>query len=492
MSKAILELLDEVNCRFIDLPVDLRRSLTKKYKMEIPGSRFTPAVRLGRWDGCYQFFNLSGTTFINLLPEILEDLVNVGVEIDMIDHRVAREPFEFEPVTETSYQHAKWPKNHPLEGQPIIMRDYQASEINDFLADPQSIRIIATGGGKSVISGVLAHKVEKYGRSILIVPSKSLVEQTEQDYKNLGLDVGVFYGERKEYGHTHSICTWQSLGALSKKTKKKAKGEITTDFIDMEAFLKDVVCVMIDEAHQSKADVLRDLLAGPFAHIPIRWGFTGTLPEGEFAQKCLTVSIGQVTGQLSAKELQDSGVLSSCKVHIKQMIDYKEFKKYPDELKYLVETQERIKYIADEVTKISQSGNTLVLVGRTATGRQLAKLIPNSIFISGTTKQSARKSEFDDIATATNRVIIATSGIAAVGINLPRIFHLVFIEAGKSFVRVIQSVGRGLRKAQDKDHVDIWDYCSTCKFSKTHLTKRKKMYKAAGYPFAIEKVEWQQ
>ena len=81
--------------------------------------------------------------------------------------------------------------------------------------------------------------------------------------------------------------------------------------------------------------------------------------------------------------------------------------------------------------------------------------------------------------------------MAAVGINLPRIFNLVLVEPGKSFVRVIQSIGRGIRNAEDKDHVEIWDITSTCKFAKRHLTARKRFYTEANYPFTIEIVEWQ-
>mgnify|MGYP003975806969 CR=1 FL=1 len=89
-----------------------------------------------------------------------------------------------------------------------------------------------------------------------------------------------------------------------------------------------------------------------------------------------------------------------------------------------------------------------------------------------------------------NKIIVATYGVAAVGINIPRIFNLMLLESGKSFVRVIQSIGRGVRKAKDKDFVQIWDITSSCKFAKRHLTKRKKFYKDAEYPFTLEKMEW--
>ena len=105
-------------------------------------------------------------------------------------------------------------------------------------------------------------------------------------------------------------------------------------------------------------------------------------------------------------------------------------------------------------------------------------------------KLAERKEEYDQISNSTNKVLIATYGVASVGINIPRIFNLVLIEPGKSFVRVIQSIGRGIRKAQDKDFVQIWDITSSCKFAKRHLTQRKKFYKEANYPFTMEKMEW--
>jgi superfamily II DNA or RNA helicase len=157
--------------------------------------------------------------------------------------------------------------------------------------------------------------------------------------------------------------------------------------------------------------------------------------------------------------------------------------------------------VARLIDKIKDTGNTLILVDRIETGKilqtQLSTLFslltdrPDVVFVSGSTKAADRKEEYDEIATASNKIIIATYGVAAVGINIPRIFNLVMVESGKSFTRVIQSIGRGIRKAEDKDHVEIWDITSTCKFAKRHLTKRKAFYREANYPFSAEKLEWQ-
>ena len=143
------------------------------------------------------------------------------------------------------------------------------------------------------------------------------------------------------------------------------------------------------------------------------------------------------------------------------------------------------------MNQVKQSGNTLILVDRISAGELLQELIPGSTFISGSVKVTARKETYDTIREGTNEVIIATYGVAAVGLNIPRIFNLVLVEPGKSFVRVIQSIGRGVRKAKDKDFVQIWDITSTCKYAKRHLRERKRFYNEAEYPYTIEKIDWE-
>jgi superfamily II DNA or RNA helicase len=259
----------------------------------------------------------------------------------------------------------------------------------------------------------------------------------------------------------------------------------------IQDFLEDVVCVIVDEVHMAKADALKTLLTGIMARVPIRWGLTGTIPKEKFESQALLVGLGPVVSKLSASELQDRGVLAQCHVNIVQLVDHVEYSNYQSELKYLLEESGRLDTMADLVRRVNETGNTLVLVDRTECGRQLVeRLGDGAVFVSGATKAKARQDEYDEVADATGKIIVATYGVAAVGINIPRIFNLVLIEPGKSFVRVIQSIGRGIRKAEDKDHVQIWDITSTCKFAKRHLTKRKQFYKEANYPFSAEKLEW--
>jgi superfamily II DNA or RNA helicase len=485
MALARLIIKDEVNVKIEGLDLHERKELSNMFKYEIPGARYLPAVRLGRWDGKVAFFQMGGSTYVNLLPEIIPYLDSQGYHLELEDLRDYKTQYDFEEVTETTFEHIMWPAKHPMAGEPIVLRDYQVEIINKFLENPQCLQEIATGAGKTLITAALSYCCEPHGRTIVIVPNKSLVTQTEADYINMGLDVGVYFGDRKEFGKTHTICTWQSLNILLKGSRNH---EVD---ITIGEFLQDVVCVMVDEVHMAKADALKTLLTGVMAHIPIRWGLTGTIPKEDYEFVSLKCSIGDVIGRLSASELQEQGVLANCHVNVLQLVDHVEYKDYQSELRYLLETEARLDYIAQLVESIRKSGNTLVLVDRIAPGRALIEKIKDAVFVSGGTKADDRKEQYDDIATMDDKVIVATYGVAAVGINIPRIFNLVLIEPGKSFVRVIQSIGRGIRKAEDKDFVQIWDITSTCKFAKRHLTKRKQFYKDASYPFLVEKTDWQ-
>ena len=485
MRTATIVIRDEVNIKIEGLELDVRRKLLSTFKYDIPGARYLPAVRLGRWDGKVAYFQLGGSTYTNLLPEIIPILENYNYDIELDDQRTYSTQVDFERVNEDTFGHIMWAKGHPMEGQPIKLRDYQVEIINNFLANPQAIQEIATGAGKTIMTAALSQRCEHMGRTIVIVPNKSLVTQTEKDYIGLGLDVGVYFGDRKDIGKTHTICTWQSLNVLMKNTKS-GDTEIT-----IQDFLEGVVCVMVDEVHMAKADALKTLLTSIMARVPIRWGLTGTVPKEPYEFQAIKCSLGPVINQLSASELQDRGVLAQCHVNVVQLVDHAEFTNYQSELKFLLEEDKRLDTIADLVDRVNETGNTLVLVDRVAAGHALVeRLGDKAVFVSGATKGTKRDEEYAEVATATGKVIVATYGVAAVGINIPRIFNLVLIEPGKSFVRVIQSIGRGIRKAEDKDHVQIWDVTSTCKFAKRHLTKRKQFYKEASYPFTQEKLEW--
>ena len=484
MGKCVLEIRDEVNVRFQGLDVKTRRKISDEVKYFLPYAYHIPAYKLGRWDGCIRYCDIGGRTYFHLLEKLLPIVTNDGYEIEVKDLR-KKWDFSFTEVSKDSYQHVTWPKGHPVAGQPIKLRDYQVDIINKFLENPQCLQEIATGAGKTLVTAVLSQKCEDYGRTIVIVPNKDLVVQTEKDYINMGLDVGVLYGDRKEYNKTHTICTWQSLSVLEKKSKN-----YEADF-PINEFLEDVVCVMVDEVHKAKADVLQKLLSGPFANVPIRWGLTGTIPKDDHERIGCISSLGPIVGNLSSKELQDMGVLADLDINILQLQDGAlGFSSYAQELKWLVTDPNRIDQLSQIIKGFAANGNTLVLIDRIKTGEMLAENNDDWVFISGSMKTKDRQDEYAEVSEMDNKVIVATYGVAAVGINIPRIFNLIMIEPGKSFVRVIQSIGRGIRKAEDKDYVQVVDITSNLKYSKRHLTKRKAFYREQNFRHTVPKVEY--
>ncbi len=482
MSNCKLTIRDEVNIKLEGLAVETRRKIVNKLKFDLPYARHMPAYKLGRWDGTKTYFSIGGTGYLAHLDVILPIIENDGYDIEVEDLR-PHQNITFTPVTENFWadQGKTWPKGHVNEGEPIVLRDYQYEVINKFLENPQSLQEVATGAGKTITTATLSAMCEPYGRTMVVVPNKSLVVQTEEDYRNLGLDVGVYFGDRKELNRTHTICTWQSLNVLDKKS-------YDSDTLTLAEFCEGVNAVIIDEVHQAKADVLTKLLTQNFRNCPIRWGLTGTIPKEQWEFQGILASIGPVINRVSAYDLQQKDVLAQLNINILQTNDVQVFRSYQEEYTFLVTDENRLDWISKQIKSVSNSGNTLVLINRIDTGNKLINLIPDAVFVSGGMKLDDRKEEYDEIKTSDNKIIIATYGVAAVGINIPRIFNLVLIEPGKSFVRVIQSIGRGIRKAEDKDHVEIWDITSQCKYAKRHLTERKKYYKEAKYPFTITKV----
>lgn len=182
MTTCKIIITDETNCKLPNLDLNTRKKLVNKFKYDIPGARYTPAVKLGRWDGKKAFFALGGSTYINLLPEILPILEEECYDIDLEDLRDYNNQFSFTEVTESSYSHIKWPEGHKHAGESILLREDQAAAINLFLQNTQSIQCLATGFGKCLVGETkLTLKLDlgtPFGRFML---SKLLQQGLESD-----------------------------------------------------------------------------------------------------------------------------------------------------------------------------------------------------------------------------------------------------------------------------------------------------------------------
>jgi hypothetical protein len=193
-----------------------------------------------------------------MLGQVLEFLENKNYYVEVEDHRTSP-ALEFPEIAEDFWGDLCWPVGHVAEGKPIRLRDYQCDVVNNFLKNPQALQEVATGAGKTIITATLAKICEKYGRTITIVPNKSLVEQTEEDFINCRLDVGVYYGDRKDLNKTHTICTWQSLNILEKKSQDN------DELMSLAEFLDDVQTVVVDECFDQDT-----LITTPEGNKPIK------------------------------------------------------------------------------------------------------------------------------------------------------------------------------------------------------------------------------
>ncbi|MBS49995.1 MAG: hypothetical protein CMN60_20340 [Sphingobium sp.] len=485
MKTAIIKILDEVNVKIEGADPLVRRKMVDACRFFVPNARHTPAYKLGRWDGYKNLCTIGGRTYLAMLERVLPILIEAGYHVDIDDQRQDFSFIKFDELKSDSYSHFIWPEGHPFEGQALSLYDHQLDVLNGCGQNLQSVYIAPTAAGKTIVTAILSDMIGKYGGSLVIVPTKDLVDQTCEEYHNMGLDYGKFYGDEKNVTAQHIVGTWQSLEQARLNTKKQ-NGKVTIDQV-----LDGKVGVIVDETHKAKGTVLLDLLCNEMAHIPIRWGLTGTLPEDEIGQCSLECAVGPTSGKIDNRDLQEKGILSKCHIDVLQTVElYEKIGDYHTENKFLTSDRKRIESIVEKLILPKKDGqNALILVDKIPTGKLLEELIPGSIFVHGGTPKDKRKEAYDLAKTNDDITVIATTGVASTGISINRIFKLFMFELGKSYIKIIQTIGRGLRIAKDKDFVNIYDICANTKYSKKHLTVRKKHYRTHGYPHKVNKVE---
>lgn len=491
--KATVRILDEVNCVILGLQPSHYKALSDKFALRPPNHRFNPKFKLGVWDGYIRYFSQTGQTHVYLLPEIIPLLKSLDYTIEVDDLRSGT---FIEPPLVTKDHFA-----HIIDtfGQPVELRPYQVELVNALISNGGGIGIAGTGAGKTLSTAVLADAYVKQGLRVLVtVPDTGLVIQTRDEYRGWGLDVGEYSGDAKDIDHEIVISTWQALQ-------------------NNPTIIKQFSMVIVDEAQGLRGQVLQKLLNDYGKHIVHRFGVTGTLPKAETDAMAVRIAVGDIQYTIPAHELIEQGWLATLHIDVYQLeedmrkqyavflqeceeceeppVSYAVFKRsyFPDyaaEKKYLQTEKNQIEWIAQfiEAKRDAKKGNVFCLVDGIQFGKRLAGLIEGAVFVHGKDKSKARKEVYDLFENNDNLVVIATVNVASTGLNIQRIFNLVFINVGKSFVRVIQTIGRGLRKAPDKDHVDVSDICCDLKYSKKHLAERIKYYNEAKYPYKVHKI----
>lgn len=491
-----VRLIDEVSAVIVGLHGDHLEYFYNKYAVPAANYFFNPRFKLGQWDGKIHYFHKTGKTYVYLLDEIIPKLVKFGYKIKLEDMRLAAPAPEF--ITEDMFSHVL----HPDDGTPIKLRDYQFNNVNALIEHGHGLIIASTGAGKTLLCAALVNAYGLLGiKTLTIVPNQDLIRNTKQDYINCGLDTGEYSGTSKDISHQHIVSTWQAL-------KNNPK------------IIEQFGLVLVDECHGAKGNVLQKILTDHAAKIPYRFGVTGTLPKDPSDVMSIKVALGPVRGSVTASELMERGILAQLHIDVIQLEEdlrdqynqfcredvigskpptYIQFKDgyFPDfstEKSYLHKNKTRIEWIADFLLakQDAKKGNVLCLVDSIAFGRQLAEVIPGAVFVNGqdVKKSSERQKVYDLFKDNDNLIVIATVHIAGTGLNIRRIFNLVMVDVGKSFIRVIQAIGRGLRTAEDKKSVLVTDICSDLKYSKKHLKQRTNYYEEAKYQYKKHKIDY--
>ena len=357
------------------------------------------------------------------------------------------------------------------------VRDYQFKAVYEALTNKKGILLSCTGSGKSLmIYCIFRYLLEKkkLKRLLLIVPNTSLVEQMYTDFIDYGWDnieesVELLYsGKKPTYRLPVLISTWQSLQTQDK------------------SFFERYDCVLVDEAHGVKANVVSKIMKSCF-NAEYKLGTTGTLPTELSEQLIINSVIGNVIFELKSKELIDLGHLTKLNIasiflkYPDEFIAENKNRTYQEEVKMVEEYENRNSVLNMIIDHSKNTDNILVLVNHKNHLKEikdyLIKQYPNKKvnILMGDIKSAERETIRKNIEYEEGTIVIGTYAVCSTGLNIPRLHAVILYANSKSRIKVLQSIGRGLRKHNSKNKVIIYDIIDDLSY-KTRTGKTKKNY----------------
>ena len=470
MSRVVLYLEDRMNIGIHWPDRKYQREMIDCFTGYVDGFQFMPKYRSGTWNGKISMIKTGNSIPYGLLFDFIkEHKKNFSDDYEITVTDEVKSLFKntaYEPIFDL--------KHYPYE--------YQEDCIRAALLYSKGIIRSATASGKSlVITYILKTLLENNDKSnvyqsLIIVPSTSLVEQFRSDMIDYGIPEGIIgrvYTGYKEWDQEIVISTWQSLN--NNKERMAHYGAI-----------------VVDEVHSAKAHVLKELLSQSY-NANYRFGFTGTMHSSDLDNWNVKSYIGPVIREYSSGFLADEGFISKCNLHMVN-IDYNDEYKNGDynEMKEIVfNNQFRLDFINKLVSSLDD--NVLLLVGLVEKEGEVLEgylnrrnILDNNgrvyKFLSGRDKVDEREVWRQKCLKENNIGLIATYGIFQQGINIPNLKYIIFASPFKSKIRVLQSVGRSLRKySNKKDGAHVFDLVDNTKFFKDHGDKRLRFYDMEGF-----------
>ena len=479
--------ISKVNEVYLELEVDedISREISDYFTFEVPGAKFMPQFRNRMWDGKIRMFSPhNGRIYVGLLPYIKEYCTKKSIEYTIEegvenDRNVIRESVRgfAESLRPTS------------RGKPIQFRDYQIDAIWHAIRTNRCLLLSPTASGKSLIIYTLIRYYHMMGlKTLILVPTTSLVEQMYSDFIDYGWKDEyihrVYAGNDKGSKKPLVVSTWQSIYKLH------------------SPYFAQYGCIIGDEAHMFKAKSLTDIMTKS-RNVRYRFGLTGTLDGTETHRLVLEGLFGQVKKIISTKELIDRGTLAKLEIdcivlkHTEEEAQRVRYYTYAEEINYLVSHPKRNKFIENLCKSIK--GNTLLLFQLVEKHgvllyNELKTLDRKVFFVYGGTTTETREKIRAITEKETDAIIVASYGTFSTGINIRAINNIVFASPSKSRVRVLQSIGRGLRQTDEKDTIKLFDvsdnlsYKSRPNYTYRHFTQRLNIYKEEQFKYEINRI----
>ena len=480
MTNLIISKRNEVHLH-IESDIHVYYELADYFTFEVPGAKFMPTYKNKYWDGKIRLFNVqNGQIYVGLLDKIRQFCKDHDYTYEFKKNEYYGLPFEVNPQISK-----EGVKDYVTSISKYKPRDYQVDGIYDALKYNRKLLISPTASGKSLmIYGIVRYFVERKQNTLIVVPTTSLVEQMYKDFEDYGWDVGsfchkIYAGKERETNSQVIITTWQSIYKLPRK------------------YFKRFSVVIGDEAHQFKSKSLISIMT-KLDHAKYRFGFTGTLDGTQTHKWVLEGLFGPSYKIIGTKDLMTKGHVAKLDINILLLKHPpQKFETFEDEIQFIITNEKRNKFIRN--LALDLKGNTLILFSRVeGHGKVLFDLINNNVleqrqtfFVHGGVDAENREKVREITEKENSAIIVASYGTFSTGVNIRNLHNVIFASPSKSRIRNLQSIGRVLRKGNNKTKATLYDiaddatYKSRRNYTLNHLIERIKIYNYEKFNYEI-------
>ena len=455
--------------------------LADQFTFEVPGAKFMPQYRNKYWDGKIRLFNTqNGEIYVGLLDKLTKYCDDHEYTYEFVENKFYGLPFETNDMISK-----EGVKDYMTSISKYAPRDYQVEGVYDALRHNRKLLISPTASGKSLmIYSIVRYHVERGQNTLIVVPTTSLVEQMYKDFADYGWDVGsfchkIYAGRERETNSQVIITTWQSIYKLPRK------------------YFERFNVVVGDEAHQFKSKSLISIMS-KLADAKYRFGFTGTLDGTQTHKWVLEGLFGPSYKIIRTEELMAKGHVAKLDINVLLLKHpAHKFETFEDEVQYIINHERRNKFIRN--LALDLKGNTLILFSRVeGHGQPLYEMINTNrvdtrhvFFVHGGVATEDREKVREITEQENNAIIVASYGTFSSGINIKNLHNVIFASPSKSRIRNLQSIGRVLRKGNNKTKATLYDiaddisYKSRRNYTLNHLIERIKVYNEENFNYDI-------